>query len=379
MRAKVFLVLILLLGGIGAGLYFYWPFGNGKHEIRLPGTVEIQDIRLSSKVGGRIFKVIVEEGDIVKAGDPLVYIEVPELEAQRDQIQSKVDAAQASYEKTYNGARPEEIAMSKEAMESAKAKWDRMQAGFRPEEVEQAKFELLALEAERDRAKREVDREKQALATIASARSAYDFALATLVKLENQIKAQKAKWEMMQSGYRKEDKAEMRAEYEKAKANYDLMVAGSRSEEKMEALAVVNEWKAKLREMEAMLKEAVITAPDKSVIEVIGVRKGDVVAANQPIIRVLRANDLWVKAYVSEVDLGKVRLNQDVEVTCDAYPNKKFKGTITFIASISEFTPRNVQTLDERHHQVFGIKVRVADPDGVFKAGMAADVYIPLH
>jgi multidrug resistance efflux pump len=82
---------------------------------------------------------------------------------------------------------------------------------------------------------------------------------------------------------------------------------------------------------------------------------------------------------VSEVDLGRIRLGQAVEVSCDAYPKERFRGWITYIASESEFTPRNIQTIDERRHQVFGVKVRVDDPRGIFKSGMAADVWVPLQ
>jgi multidrug resistance efflux pump len=114
------------------------------------------------------------------------------------------------------------------------------------------------------------------------------------------------------------------------------------------------------------------------VVEVLAVRKGDLVPPNQPVLRVLRAEDLWVRVYVPETELGKVTLNQAAEVTIDAYPDRRFDGTVMQIASESEFTPRNVQSADERRHQVFGLKVRVADPRGVFKSGMAAEVTLPL-
>ncbi len=114
-------------------------------------------------------------------------------------------------------------------------------------------------------------------------------------------------------------------------------------------------------------------------VEVLAVRKGDLVMPNQPVVRVLRAEDMWVKVYVPETELGKLRLGQDVEVTVDAYPGRRFQGKVIQIASESEFTPRNVQSLDERRHQMFGVKVRVDDPQGVFKSGMAADVWLPLH
>jgi hypothetical protein len=97
------------------------------------------------------------------------------------------------------------------------------------------------------------------------------------------------------------------------------------------------------------------------------------------VVLVLRADDLWVKAYISEIDLGRIQLGQKVKVTCDTYPGKRFEGIVAYISSQSEFTPRNVQTVDERRHQVFGFKVRVSDPQGVFKSGMAADVWLPLN
>ena len=107
-------------------------------------------------------------------------------------------------------------------------------------------------------------------------------------------------------------------------------------------------------------------------------RKGDLVPASQPVVRVLRARDLWVRVYVPETDLGKVVNGQTVSVTVDAYSDRQFTGRIIQIAAESEFTPRNVQSVDERRHQVFGMKIRVDDPQGVFKAGMAAEVTIPL-
>src|SRR5262249_49962808 len=115
------------------------------------------------------------------------------------------------------------------------------------------------------------------------------------------------------------------------------------------------------------------------VVEVLSVRKGDVLTPNQTILRVLRADDLWVKVYVPETELGRVQLGQHVDVTIDSYPNRRFAGTVEQIAAESEFTPRNVQSADERRHQVFGVKVRVANPEGVFKSGMAAEVTLPLR
>jgi multidrug resistance efflux pump len=120
-------------------------------------------------------------------------------------------------------------------------------------------------------------------------------------------------------------------------------------------------------------------APERVVVDVVSVRNGDLIPPNIPILRVLRAADLWVKVFVPETELGKIRLNEEATITVDAYPGMRFYGTVMHISTESEFTPRNVQSADERRHQVFGVKIRVADPQGVFKSGMAATATLPIE
>ena len=110
-------------------------------------------------------------------------------------------------------------------------------------------------------------------------------------------------------------------------------------------------------------------------MEVIGIRHGDFVPPNVPVIRVLYEGDQWIKAYVPETQLAFIQLNQKVVVTHDG-STREYAGQVSHIANISEFTPRNVQSPDERHHQVFGIKVLVKDAAGVFKSGMAASIRV---
>jgi multidrug resistance efflux pump len=253
-----------------------------------------------------------------------------------------------------------------------------MQKGFRSEEIEQARNELNSLRADLQNALVELNRERSLLEKGASAKTNYDAAVARHGRMEGQVNAAVAKLKMYETGYRPEEIAEMQADVARMQANYDLLLAGTRPEEIQEAEANVQKLQGQIDEVDVMRDERIVVAPEKAVVEVLLVRPGDIVEANQPVALVLRAEDLWVKAYISEVDLGRIRLGQKVEVTCDAYPDKRFAGVITHIASVSEFTPRNVQTIDERRHQVFGFKVRVDDPQGVFKSGMAADVWLPL-
>jgi multidrug resistance efflux pump len=183
---------------------------------------------------------------------------------------------------------------------------------------------------------------------------------------------------MMMNGSREEDKAEAAAEVARAKAKLALLMAGTRPEEKALARAQLADARAKLEENEANRREAIVRAPGPALIEVLSVRPGDLLAPNATVARILSADDLWVKVFIPETELGKVRLGQKVEVTVDSYPGQHFPGTVDQIANQSEFTPRNVQSADERKHQVFAIKVKVDNREGLFKSGMAADVILTL-
>jgi multidrug resistance efflux pump len=225
----------------------------------------------------------------------------------------------------------------------------------------------------------EFERAERLYRTNSTSRAEYDQARMRHDFTQAQATKAKARLDLLLAGNRPEEIRQAEAEFKRAQANYDLLLAGTRSEDIAAAEARVAEARGKLREVEANLREAVVRAPERVVVDVVAVRKGDLVPPNQPILRVLRANDLWVKVYVPETELGRVRLNQDAEVTIDAYPGRRFAGRVIQIASESEFTPRNVQSADERRHQVFGVKVHVPDPQGIFKSGMAAEVTVPLQ
>ena len=292
-------------------------------RLDLPGVVETQEVRLGSKVGGRVAEVLVEEGETVEPGRLLVRYEAPELEAELRQQQAKLAAAEADLEKAKNGPRPEEIREARSDLESAQA-------------------DLKLGEEDFERARK--------LSPTAVSVQELDAKRAALDRWRGHVKSNQA--------------------------GLDLLLAGTRAEDIALAEANVGEARGKLEEIQANLAESRVVAPEKAVVQVVSVRKGDLIPANQPVIRVLRAADRWVKVYVPETELWRVGVNDRVSVRCDANPGRRFEGTVYQISSESEFTPRNVQSADERRFQVFGVKVRVDDPDGLFKPGMAADVIL---
>jgi multidrug resistance efflux pump len=376
---KHLIVILLLFVAAVFGLGFHGPCGERPATLTLPGVVETQEVRLGSKVGGRVAEVAVVEGQVVEAGQVLVRLDVPELRAQCEQQRARLQAQRAQLEKARNGPRREEREAARAALESARARWKRLQSGFRTEEVTQARGELHSAEADLELAVKDHDRAAGLLARQAVGRAEYESYRAARNRAQGRASAARARLDLLLAGTRPEEVQEAAAEVKRAEANWRMLEAGTRSEEIAEAEARLAEIQGRVGELEVNLTEAVVRAPERAVVELVSVRKGDLVTPNQPVVQVLRADDLWVKAYVSEVVLGKVRLNQSAEVRIDAYPGLSFAGQVLQVGSRSEFTPRNVQSLDERRHQVFGVKVRVADSRGVFKSGMAAEVVLPLR
>lgn len=360
---------------------FYWPFGNGR-TLKLPGIVEIQEVRLGSKVGGRVLKVLAEEGKEMMPGDSLVVLEVPELQNQHLQQQARVEAANAELERAVKGARDEERKAAKAVAAAAKARYDRMIEGWREEEKRQASSDLETSDSDLKHATEEFERISRLYRVQSASRTEYDAAMGVRDRARGRFNVARAKMDMVRKGNRVEDIAEMKADWDRAAAKAEELENGTRPEDIALAKSKVAEASAKLLEIEINLREATIKMPTelgKAVVEVVAVRPGDLVAPGQPVVRVLRTQDLWVKIFVPETQLGLVPLRREVEVRIDSFPDKKLRGVVMQRSNISEFTPRNVQSSDERRYQVFGVKIRVDDPQGILNAGMAAEVVIPLE
>ena len=155
-----------------------------------------------------------------------------------------------------------------------------------------------------------------------------------------------------------------------AKSQYDLLLAGTRPEQIAQA-------RAQLAQLDAQLAEMTISAPTGSVLEVLSVKVGDVLAPNQQVATLLLTNHIWVRVFVPEPWLGHIKLGDAVKLRVDSFPDTDFSGAVEQVAREAEFTPRNVQTVGERVKQVFGIKVRLDNSEGHLRAGMSADVFFP--
>ncbi len=379
MRWKAMAVIVVVLLAVAAGVAFLRLPGRHADVLHLPGVVEIQEVRLGPRVAGRVCEVLVQEGDAVKAGQVLVRLEAPELKAQLEQAVARLHEAEALLDKATRGPRQREKDAAEALVRAAEARLQRLEKGYREEDRREAEKDFQAAQVDLKQKHDEMERSRRLYEQQATEKAEYDNAKAAYDRARERAEAARARRDRMEKGPRPEEIQEVRAEVEQVKANWRLLLEGTRSEDIAAAEARVAEAQGRVHELEAHLAELELRATEPALVEVVAVRKGDLVAANQPILRVLRTGDLWVKVYVPETELARVRLHQKVELTVDGYPDRRFVGEVVHVAAESEFTPRNVQSVDERRHQVFGVRVRVADPQGVFKSGMAAEVTIPIE
>ncbi len=352
-------------------------WGLQQRPLVLAGVVEVQEVHLGSKVGGRVGEVLVREGDGVEAGAVLVRLEMPEHRARRDQWAAGVAQAEAVLERWRNGPRAEEIEEAEASVAAGAARLAMLQEWTRPEELRRAEAEREAAQADAALAESTFRRvEKLHRERVASpqefddARSARDGASA-------RARALQARSDLLKAGARAEEIAAAREELRQARARLDLLKAGTRPEVLAEAKAQLDQARAALAEAEAQLREGEVRAPVACRVEVLSVRKGDLVAPGRPFARVLDLEEIWVRAYCPEPDLGHLRVGGGVQVRVDTWPDREFPGKVVQIAGESEFTPRNIQSLDERWNQVFSLKVKVDAAPGLLKPGMAALVRVP--
>jgi HlyD family secretion protein len=340
------------------------------------GTIETREIRVGSKVGGRVLEVMVVEGQEVQTGQPLVKFDIAELQTQFSQAQARVEQQRARLVRLERGARPEEKAQARAATETARATLDAVRNGPRPEEIAQARASVAAASAEVNSAEAEFKRMERLRETGDISRQDFDTAKFRFDNMRARLEAEKERLGLLLSGSRKEDIRAAEERFRQAQEAENLVLAGPRSEEIADARAQLNEAMARVEQIRVQLAEGEVTAPANSVVEVVSVRPGDLLTPNQPVARLLERDQIWVRIYVPEPQLGLVKVGQRAKIVVDTFPKEPFDGTIEQINSEGEFTPRNIQSRDERAHQVFGVKVRIDNREGKLKPGMAADVTI---
>lgn len=351
---------------------------NGQNgELEVTGQIEGVTVAPGSRVGGRVEEVLVAEGDRVSTGDVLVRLERGESQAAVAAAQAQLNQCEATLKKLKKGARAEEIEQARAAVTQAEAQYNMALEGARSQEINAARANAESVRARLEEAKKEFDRASQLIKEKAVPERVYDQARSAVDALTSQYEAAREQLNLLVAGTRDEQIAQAKAAYDQAKAALELLRNGAREEDIAAAKAQCQAAEAQLARAKVSLEEMTIRAPMKGVIESIDVRPGDLVQPG-PFVEIADPDNLELVVYVGALYLGKLRVNQDVEITTDSHGDERFRGTIIHIASQGEFTPRNLQTEEERVQQVFGVRLALDSHDGKLRAGMAATVHFDV-
>jgi membrane fusion protein YbhG len=327
---KKLLVIAAVLIGVSAIFYFVSHRSTlDANVIRVSGNIEVIDAEVSFKIPGRVEKRLVTEGETVKSG----------------QLIAKLDSAELA----------QEVALRRAEVRAAQAALAELEAGSRPEEIAQARANVKSAKADAVNARQLYERLK----------SASEISAGRAVRQQD-VDAAKAGLEVTEAKLAVNERA------------LDLVIAGPRKETIEQARARLQQSKEALALAETNLGYATIRSPLGGLVLSKNIEPGEYVAAGTPIVTVGDLESPWLRAYINETDLGRVKVGQQVRVTTDTYPGKIYEGRISFIASEAEFTPKNVQTERERVKLVYRIKVEIPNPNMELKPGMPADADILL-
>lgn len=391
------------------------PAGQEEGVIRASGTIEAEEVLVSPELGGRVMEVVVEEGQRVEPGQVLVRLDESVLLSQLGQALAILEAAKANLEAVSAGPRETVVRRAEAAVAQAKAQYEgalsawwharnirenpqeldarideaRTQVELARQELDAARARLKAAEIVRDRYKNdgslegkeryriESERVQAAQAQVEAAESGLRAAQATLrllqqirenpVSLEVQVKAAEAQAKVAKAGVRM------------AEAGLALVKAGPRPEEVEMAAAQVEQAEAAVALVRAQLEKQTLRAPVGGVVSSLLVEVGEVALPGSTACILANLDEVELVLYVPEAQIGWVQVGQEAEVTVDSFPGRIFLGHVSYIAQEAEFTPRNVQTEEERVKTVFAVKVRIPNPDGSLKAGMPADAVIRVR
>jgi len=361
----VFIFVLLALGGCQK------KFDD---PIEVTGLIEANSTGLGSRIGGRVSEVLVEEGAVVQTGDVLVKLEDAEAQAAVVAAQARVAQADAMLAKLETGARPEELAQAEAAAMRAQEQYLMAQRGLRSQEIEAARAASCAARAQRDEAKAEFERADRLLKVGAVTEQYHEQLKHLLEGAQAQYQVLEEKVNLAEEGVRSEEINMAKSAAEQAAAARDLVKNGARKEDLEVARAMRAASIADLERVKVALDEMTVKATCPGVVQSIDVHPGDLVKPGA-IISLVDPEDLELYVYVSSAVLGHLRLGEKVQLTTDSHDAERFDGAITYISSSGEFTPRNLQTKEERVQQVFGVKIKLNSAGGKLRAGMTVTAH----
>ena len=375
------LIPIVLLAAAAAGFLYYrselWR-GEDSGDMVLSGNIEVTDAQLGFKIPGRLLERIAEEGDTVAAGQVLARLEAADQKNHLVAAEANERFARAFLAELEAGTRSQDLEAAHAAMEQARFRLDELEAGSRTQEVAAAAAEVEMLRAEAERAASDAGRFTRLLEQKAVTPQQHEVVTTQARMAAERLSSAEERLKLVQEGPRAEQIDQARAALRQVEERYALAKEGPRAEQLDQARAKLAAAGAAVSHAKQQLDYTELKAPFNGIILSKSAEPGEYLSPGAPVVTLGDLGNPWLRAYVSETDLGNVRLGQAAEVTCDSWPGRVFKGTVTYISGEAEFTPKQVQTPEERVKLVYRIKIALENEDLALKPGMPADARLNL-
>ena len=322
-------LIIAILGLAAAGGAARWLFGgkSAQRELVVYGDVDLRQVDLAFNDTGRIAAAYVQEGDRVKRGQILARLDTSRLEPQVAEAEATATAQRDVVVRMHHGSRPQEIA--------------------------EARANVASTEADAVNARQHYERLKTLAANEVVSREDLDNAKAALDEDEAKLDVNQKLLELAVAGPRQEDIAQAEAEL--------------RADEAQAAF------------LRAQLADATLIAPTEAIVRTRLMEPGEMASPQRPVFSLAVINPKWIRAYVAEADLGKLRMGMPASIAIDSFPGHRFKGWVGFVSPVAEFTPKNVETEELRTSLVYEVRVFVKDPEDDLHLGSPATVYLATN
>jgi HlyD family secretion protein len=388
---KRIIVIIVILAAVAAGVYAYRS-GIGRapdDRIMVSGNIELTEVNIAFKTAGRLIERTVDEGDTVKKGQIVARLDRAELEAQREREAAGLASAEEQLIQAETSLEWEQanlagdVEQRKADLASNESRLQELKNGSRPQEVQESRASVEAAQSELDRAKRDWDRAQTLYKNDDISTEQYDQYRNRWQSADAAIKQAQQRDALVQAGPRVEVVQAAEGQVEKARGALKMAEANTleikrRQQELVTRHDEIERAKASLALIDAQLADTIIYSPVDGVVLVKSADVGEVLGVGTTVVTVGDIDHPWLRGYVNETALGKLKVGAKAKVTTDSYPGKVYDGRVSFISSEAEFTPKQIQTQEERVKLVYRIKIEMDNPRRELKSNMPADAEIVL-
>ncbi|HUA20659.1 MAG TPA: HlyD family efflux transporter periplasmic adaptor subunit [Bryobacteraceae bacterium] len=392
MKRKIVIPIVLVaIAATAAAVYLPdWLHPKATGTLSVSGNLELTQVDISFKVPGKMIQLNVDEGDFVKKGQVIARIDRDQVEQQRSRDEASLKASEFQYQQAESSFQwqrqtlESDIALHKAELRAAQAQLDQLLAGSRPQEIQEARAAVADAQAQNDQAKSDWDRVQDLMKNDDISRQQYDQYRTKLDSTTALLRQANERLSLVIEGPRKEDIEAARAQVARANAAVRASEANElelkRRQQDLEAHhADVSRARAQVAITQTQIDDTVVASPVDGVVLVKSAEVGEVLAAGTTVVTIGDLGHPWLRAYVNETDLGKIKLGQAAFLTTDSFPGKKYPGRVSFISSEAEFTPKQIQTQEERVKLVYRIKIDVDNQSGELKLNMPVDAEIQLN